>query len=105
MSGNGEFVLSNPLVVPIFANGAFCAQLPVVGGAAADGFQKMLRVQWRGAVRHLHTQIDRSTTVPRIRIGLRYRSHFRKGRSAKKTKALNLRYFLKAPFQSTRAVG
>jgi len=72
---------------------------------AANGFQKMLRVQWRGTIRHLPTQIDRPTTVPRIRIRLRYRSHFRKGRSAKNDKALKLQYFLKAPFRSSRAVG
>ena len=64
------------------AGSASCAHLPVVGGMATYRFQKMLRVQWRGTVRHLPTEIDRPATALRIRDGLRYRLHFRKGRSA-----------------------
>jgi len=49
-----------------FAVPTSCARLPVVGGTAADGFQKMLRVQWRGTIRHLPTQIDRPSDSHRI---------------------------------------
>lgn len=87
------------------AGSASYAHLPVVGGMATYRFQKMLRVQWRGTIRHLPTEIDRPATVLRIRDGLRYRLHFRKGRSTKNANILKLSHFLNAPFRSTRAVG
>ena len=80
------------------AGSASCAQLPVVSGMATYGFQKMLKVQWCGTVRHLPTQTDRPKTRPAVCIVFRYRLRLRKGRSLKNTNTLKILYFLNAPF-------